>query len=51
MADGAAIDFVAFCCLPFFASREVKHVYCDTGAITPVVYALNALRNRIGEKP
>src|SRR5262245_12007758 len=51
MADGAAIDFIAFCCLPFFAGREVKHVYCDTGAISPVVYAVNALRNRIGEKP
>jgi hypothetical protein len=51
MADGAAIDFIAFCCLPFFADREVKHVYCDTGAISPVVYAINALRNRIGRKP
>lgn len=51
MADGAAIDFIAFCCLPFFADREVKHVYCDTGAISPVVYAVNALRNRIGTKP
>ncbi len=51
MADGAAIDFIAFCCLPCFADREVKHVYCDTGAISPVVYAVNALRNRIGTKP
>jgi hypothetical protein len=51
MADGAAIDFIAFCCLPFFKDRDVKHVYCDTGAITPVVYAVNALRNRIGTKP
>jgi hypothetical protein len=47
MADGAAIDFIAFCCLPFFVDREVKHVYCDTGAISPVVYAVNTLRNRI----
>jgi hypothetical protein len=31
MADGAAIDFIGFCCLPFFADRMVKHVYCDTG--------------------
>ncbi len=51
MADGAAIDFIAFCCLRFFAGREVKHVYCDTGAISPVVYAVIALRNRIGTKP
>jgi hypothetical protein len=47
MTDGSAIDFIAFCCLPLFADREVKNVYCDTGAISPVVYAVNALRNRI----
>ena len=47
MADGAAIDFIAFCCLPFFAEHEVKHIYCDTGAISPVAYAINALRGRI----
>src|SRR5262249_6319689 len=47
MADGAAVDFIAFCCLPFFAEHEVKHIYCDTGAISPVAYAINALRGRI----
>ena len=53
MADGAAIDFLAYCCLPFFADREVKHIYCDTGAISPVAYAINALQYRIppGGKP
>jgi len=53
MADGAAIDFLAYCCLPFFVDREVKHIYCDTGAISPVAYAINALRSRVppGGKP
>lgn len=47
MADGAAIDFLAYCCLPFFAGRDLKHIYCDTGAISPVAYAVNMLRGRI----
>jgi hypothetical protein len=46
MADGAAIDFVAFCCLPF-VPHDVKHLYCDTGAISPVAYAINSLRSRL----
>lgn len=47
MADGAAIDFIAFCCLSLIP-RDIKHIYCDTGAISPVAYAINALRTRLG---
>jgi hypothetical protein len=46
MGDGAAIDFMAFCCLHLI-DAEVRHIYCDTGTIIPVAYAVNALRKRI----
>jgi hypothetical protein len=48
MVDGAAIDFMAFCCLPFFP-LGIKHIYCDTGTISPVAYAINCLRQRIAD--
>lgn len=45
MADGAAIDFAAFCCLPFLPA-ELRNIYCDSGTIIPVAYAISALRKR-----
>jgi hypothetical protein len=45
LADGAAIDFVAFCCLPYLP-REVRNIYCDSGTIIPVAYAVSAMRKR-----
>jgi hypothetical protein len=46
MADGAAVDFMAFCCMRLIPP-DTRHVYCDTGTIAPVVHAMNALRARI----
>jgi hypothetical protein len=45
LADGAAIDFLAFCCLRYIP-RDVRNVYCDSGTIIPVAYAISALRKR-----
>jgi hypothetical protein len=44
MVSGAEIDFIAFCCLPAIP-KNVRHFYCDTGAIAPIAYALNTLRS------
>ena len=43
MCHGAEIDFLAFCTLPYIFD-DVRHIYCDTGAISPVAYAINAMR-------
>jgi hypothetical protein len=46
MTDGAAIDFIAFCCLPYIPPG-VRHIYCDSGTICSVAYAIGILRRRI----
>jgi hypothetical protein len=43
MVYGSEIDFIAFCCLRCIP-KPVKHLYCDTGAIAPIAYALNTMR-------
>ena len=46
MISGVEIDFVAFCCLSQL-DREIKHYYCDTGAIAPIAFSLNLLRRQL----
>lgn len=49
MVSGAEIDFIAFCCLPFIP-ESTRHIYCDTGAIAPIAYALNILRSTLNQQ-
>lgn len=49
MVSGAEIDFIAFCCLPHIP-KDVKHFYCDTGAIVPIANSLNTLRKELGKR-
>jgi len=46
LVDGAEIDFIAFCCLPKIPS-QLLHIYCDTGAISPIAYSIVGLRRRM----
>jgi hypothetical protein len=48
MTDGAAVDFMAFCTLPHIP-LGVRHIFCDSGTISPVAYAISALRRRMDE--
>jgi hypothetical protein len=43
MASSAEIEFIAFACLGHIA-LDVSRIYCDTGAIFPVAYAISRLR-------
>ena len=46
MVSGTEIDFLAFSCLPL-VPIDLSHIYCDTGAIHPVAFAIAGLRRRI----
>lgn len=46
LVDGSEVEFMAFCCLQF-VPEGTKHIYCDTGAISPIAYAINTLRLRL----
>lgn len=46
LVDGSEIAFLAFCCLPFFPN-QVENVYCDTGAISALVFAVSSLRQKL----
>ncbi len=43
MVQGAEIDFLAYCVLPYIPN-DVRHIYCDTGAISPIAYSATSLR-------
>jgi hypothetical protein len=46
LIDGAEILFIALCCLPFIKS-ETAFIYCDTGAIHSLAFAISSLRQRL----
>lgn len=46
MASSVEIDFIAFACLGYLGER-VSRIYCDTGAIFPVAYAISRLRQQL----
>ena len=48
LIDGPEIEFVAMCCLSSIP-KEMKRIYCDTGAIHPVAYALLKLLALFGD--
>lgn len=48
LVDGAEIDFLAFCCLSKAPSR-LRHIYCDTGAISPIAHAVVGIRKRLDQ--
>ncbi|HET6879997.1 MAG TPA: hypothetical protein VFI31_07570 [Pirellulales bacterium] len=49
LVDGAEIDFVAFCCLAW-APNRLRRIYCDTGTIHSVAYALLRLFALFGDR-
>jgi hypothetical protein len=49
LIHGAEIEFVAACCLSF-APEKLKRIYCDTGAITSVAYAMIRLYALFGDE-
>lgn len=48
LVDGAEIDFIAFCCLAW-APSALRRIYCDTGTIHSVAYALLRLFSLFGD--
>lgn len=46
LVSGAEVNFVAFCLLPYLSS-DITHIYCDTGSIDAVAYALVQLKKAI----
>ena len=48
MVDGAAIDFMAYCCLRY-VPLGLRHIFCDSGTISPVAFAISALRTRLNK--
>jgi hypothetical protein len=45
VVDGAEITFIAACCLPMVPDK-LRHIYCDTGGISVVGFAIDSLRRR-----
>jgi len=47
--DGAEITFIAACCLPVVPDH-LRHIYCDTGGISVVAFAIDSLRRRFNRE-
>ncbi|MBE7456485.1 MAG: hypothetical protein HS102_07635 [Planctomycetia bacterium] len=47
LVDSSEVDFFAYACLPYIP-ENIRTVYCDTGAILPVGYAIDRLRCAFG---
>jgi hypothetical protein len=48
MINGPEIEFIAACCLPF-VPEGMSRIYCDTGAIHPIAYAIFRLLAIFGD--
>jgi hypothetical protein len=50
LVSGSEINFIAFCVLPYLKNKSYKKIYCDTGAIISVAYAITHLQSLFYEE-